>query len=158
MKALLFPFSICILGFMACEKEKIEPSTYPFPDFSGKFLVQDTFYQRLIVFDSPSSSHLDVLPPAPQTDKIIQLEKIPNDTLQFYNNDTTAQMLLIVNLADSFKVSINQRGEVYWSDNAYFSPETVDGSVFKDSISLTIGRFNNYNGEYARNKYTGKRL
>jgi hypothetical protein len=98
------------------------------------------------------------LTPEPGDAKIIQLEKIPNDTLKFYNSDTTAQMLLIVNLADSFKVSINQRGEVYWSDNSYFAPFTVGGTVFKDSISLSIGRFNTYNGEYFKHNYTGKRL
>jgi hypothetical protein len=58
MKTLLFSLPICLLGFVACQKEPNEPSpevpiSYVFPDFSGKFLAQDTFYQRIVVFDSP---------------------------------------------------------------------------------------------------------
>ncbi len=155
MKHHFLSLTLLILSLTACHDRDKKPSI--FQVFEGNFLAQDTAVQRAIVWDSQFSNHLEILPPVANGIKKISLDLIPEQAIEVYNQDTTTLMLLSIEAGDSYKVSINQKGEFTWSDGTYIAPLSITGFVIGDSIRFSAIRFNGFSGEYSGNNYLGVR-
>jgi len=153
MKNYFLPSALLLLAITACHKLPEKPSA--FLAFEGDFIAQDTSVQRSIVWDSQVSNHLEILPPVANGTKKISIDFLPDEPLEYYNQDTTARMLLTIEAGNSYKVGMNQKGEFTWGDGNYIAPLSIEGAVVGDSFYFTAIRFNGTTGEYYGNIYRG---
>ena len=128
-----------------------------FQSFAGTFAVQDTFYERIQVWDSQSTYHLEDMPPVHIGSNTVTVETIPGEAIKLNNQDTITYVLIRIGQEDPFTVRINHEGSFYWSDGNYYSPTSVSGQVFGDSIVCIKNRTASMIGTYSGHAFKGKR-
>lgn len=129
-----------------------------FQSFSGAFSVQDTFYEKIQVWDTQHTFHYEDLPPAPRGVTTLNLMPITGEGFSMYDGKTVTHMNLRIGQDTlPYRVQINSRGEFSWTDGSYHAPMSILGTIIGDSIICSLTRRNNMSPVYWSHSYKGKR-
>ncbi|MDX1911425.1 MAG: hypothetical protein SFV22_08075 [Saprospiraceae bacterium] len=128
-----------------------------FNKFPGTYAVTDTFFERVQVWTSPSSWYLEDRPPVAQSDKVITIESIPNENIFISGIDTITYMNLRIGPNDTYKISINDKGSIFWSNGTYYTSNTLSGHILGDSIACTLRSSSNMSGIFSGHHFRGRR-
>jgi len=128
-----------------------------FQTFAGTYAVQDTFKERIQVWDTQHTYHLEDLPPVAFPSTTVTLESIPGEIFTLSGQDTVTYIMVGIGQEAPNKVRINHNGIFQWSDGNYYTPTSISGKVIGDSIVCYKTRSSNMVGTFSSHAYKGKR-
>jgi hypothetical protein len=129
-----------------------------FQSFAGNFTVQDTFYEKIQVWDTQHTYHYEDVPPASRGTTTLALALIAGENYSITNDEAVTHMHLRIGQDTlPYRVEITSRGEFSWTDGSYHSPMSIIGAVIGDSIVCSLTRRNNMSPVYWSHSYKGKR-
>jgi hypothetical protein len=129
-----------------------------FQSFAGDFTVQDTFYEKIQVWDTQHTYHYEDVPPASRGTTTLALALIAGENYSITNDEAVTHMHLRIGQDTlPYRVEITSRGEFSWTDGSYHSPMSIIGAVIGDSIVCSLTRRNNMSPVYWSHSYKGKR-
>jgi hypothetical protein len=128
-----------------------------FNRLAGTFAVKDTFFERKQVWTSPSTYYFEDQPPVAFPDNTITIETIPGENIFISGADTVTYMNLRIGPADTYKISVNDKGNIFWSNGTYYTSNTLSGNIYGDSIACTFRSASNMSNIFHGHHYRGRR-